>query len=45
MRYIDKIFTDKYKSFIDQYEEEYEKVKMNKENKKNWLKYSFKYIK
>ena len=26
---LDKSFTDKYKSFIDEYEEEYEKIKMN----------------
>ena len=26
---LDKTFTDKYKSFIDEYEEEHEKIKMN----------------
>jgi hypothetical protein len=34
---LDKSFTDKYKSFIDEYEEEYEKIRNELENweKKN----------
>ena len=31
---LDTIFTDKYKSFIDEYEEEYEKIKNELENLK-----------
>ncbi len=37
---LNKSFTDKYKSFIDEYEEEYEKIRNELENweEKNWLK-------
>ena len=41
---LDKTFTDKYKSFIDEYEEEYEKIRNELENwekKKYWLKNSY----
>ena len=38
---IDKNFTDKYKSFIDEYEEEYEKIR-DELNKTGWN--FFKYI-
>jgi hypothetical protein len=38
---IDKSFTDKYKSFIDEYGEEYDRI-IN--NQKNWLKRFLKYI-